>query len=49
MAAKKFMNVYEALEYLENLEDDFRGWLISRWGFHLRGEIGYFSSKRRGW
>ena len=48
MVAKKLMNVHEALEYLENLDvssdDD-----LSDWGFHLKGKIGYFTFKQRGW
>ena len=48
MAANRLMNVHEALEYLENLdessEDDF--W---RWGFHFKGNISNFTSKRQGW
>ena len=49
MAAKKMMNVHEALEYLKNLQVSSEDDIIWRWGFHLKGKIGYFSSKRSGW
>ena len=47
MAAKKLMNVYEALEYLENLNVSSGMTYLAR-RIHLKVKIGHFTSRRGG-